>query len=26
MSEEEQRGLIDAFRPHAMRLAFYRGA
>ena len=26
MSEEEQRGLVDAFRPHARRLAFYRGA
>jgi aryl-alcohol dehydrogenase-like predicted oxidoreductase len=25
MSEEEQRGLVDAFRPHARRLAFYRG-
>jgi aryl-alcohol dehydrogenase-like predicted oxidoreductase len=26
MSEEEQRGLVEAFRPHARRLAFYRGA
>ena len=26
MSEEEQRSLVDAFRPHARRLAFYRGA
>jgi len=26
MTEEEQRGLVDAFRPHARRLAFYRGA
>jgi hypothetical protein len=25
MSEEEQRRLVDAFRPHARRLAFYRG-
>jgi aryl-alcohol dehydrogenase-like predicted oxidoreductase len=26
MSEEEQKSLVDAFRPHAGRLAFYRGA
>ncbi len=26
MSEEEQSGLVEAFRPHAGRLAFYRGA
>ena len=26
MSEEEQSSLVDAFRPHARRLAFYRGA
>ena len=26
MSEEEQRDLVEAFRPHARRLAFYRGA
>jgi aryl-alcohol dehydrogenase-like predicted oxidoreductase len=26
MSGEEQRTLVDAFRPHARRLAFYRGA
>jgi aryl-alcohol dehydrogenase-like predicted oxidoreductase len=25
MSEEEQRALVDVFRPHAGRLAFYRG-
>jgi aryl-alcohol dehydrogenase-like predicted oxidoreductase len=25
MSEEEQRSLVDIFRPHARRLAFYRG-
>jgi len=26
MSEEEQGNLVNAFRPHARRLAFYRGA
>jgi aryl-alcohol dehydrogenase-like predicted oxidoreductase len=26
MPEEEQQSLVDAFRPHARRLAFYRGA
>jgi aryl-alcohol dehydrogenase-like predicted oxidoreductase len=26
MSEEEQSNLVEAFRPHARRLAFYRGA
>jgi len=26
MEEEEKRILVDAFRPHARRLAFYRGA
>jgi len=26
MSEEEQRDLVEAFRPHARRLAFYRGS